>query len=187
MITSLTQFINAYAWNHIVDHPSHALSDGSWEECTNDEMQALIALLIYFGLVRVQDVKKYWSNQSLFNGLWARGILSRRRFMAIRAFFQCSPPDGDPEDRLRKVRFIYDHVRNKSRGYWQPNRHVCIDERMVPFKGRNVMKVYVKQKPVKWGSRATPCATPRQPTTGTSRCTPGRMYRRASMDSLMIW
>ena len=154
VITSLTQFTNAYAWNHIVDHPSHALSDGSWEDCTNDEMQALIALLIYFGLVRVQDVKKYWSNQSLYNGLWARGILSRRRFMAIRAFFQCSPPDGDPEDRLRKVRFIYDHVRNKSREYWQPNWHVCIDERMVRFKGRNVMKVYVKQKPVKWGFKS---------------------------------
>ena len=74
--------------------------------------------------------------------------------MAIRAFFQCSPPDGDPEDRLRKVRFIYDHVRNKSREYWQPNRHVCIDERMVRFKGRNVMKVYVKQKPVKWGFKS---------------------------------
>ena len=119
-------------------------------------MQTFIALLIYFGLVRVQDVKKYtyWSNQSLYNGLWARGILSRRRFMAIRAFFQCSPPDGDPEDRLRKVRFIYDHVRNKSREYWQPNRHVCIDERMVRFKGRNVMKVYVKQKPIKWGFKS---------------------------------
>ena len=38
--------------------------------------------------------------------------------------------------------------------YWQPHRQISIDERMIRFKGRQVMKVYIKNKPVKWGFKS---------------------------------
>ena len=76
VIASLVTFTNEYAWMHIAQHPSFAQTDGSWKECTNAKMQSFIATLIYFGLVRVPDVNKYWSGESLYNGLWARSMLS---------------------------------------------------------------------------------------------------------------
>ena len=39
---------------------------------TPDELKRLIALLIYFGLVKVSHVDKYWSKKTLYHGLWAR-------------------------------------------------------------------------------------------------------------------
>ena len=34
-----------------------------------------------------------------------------------------------------------------------PTENLCIDEQMVPFKGRSKLKQYNPQKPKKWGYR----------------------------------
>ncbi|KAK3767421.1 hypothetical protein RRG08_032096 [Elysia crispata] len=34
---------------------------------------------------------------------------------------------------------------------YNPGREVCIDQAMVPLKGRSPFKVYMKDKPTKWG------------------------------------
>ena len=117
-------------------------------------MSCFLALILYFGIVRIADVEKYWSSEILFNGLWARSMLSRQRFRAIRAFFQRSDRDGNLDDRLIKVRYLYDIMRQRCSEYWQPRQQIAIDERMIRFKGRQQMKVYVKSKPVRWGFKA---------------------------------
>ena len=137
---------------HIISKPSYAKPDGSWEEATDKEMKNLIAFLLYMGLVRVANYEQYWSVVSLFNGLWGRVFFSpRQRFKALLAFLHVEDVDKDPVNRLHKVRYVYDEVRNVSQQMWQPRRHVSLDERMIRFKGRHSLKVYVKSKPVKWG------------------------------------
>ena len=53
-------------------------------------------------------------------------------------------------DRLFKIRPLLDHLLPI---YQQlPQQQVlCIDEQMVPFKGRSVLKQYLPMKPHKWG------------------------------------
>ena len=55
MINSIVTHTNSYAHEHIFEgtHSSYAKSDGSWQDVTADEIKRLIALLIYFGLVKV--------------------------------------------------------------------------------------------------------------------------------------
>ena len=65
----LTQFTNAYARMHILELTSYAHSDGSWLEVDAAEMSRFLAILLYFGLVVVKDVEKYWSVTSLLHGL----------------------------------------------------------------------------------------------------------------------
>ena len=158
VISNLVDFTNLYADMHILSKPSYATGDGEWELTNAGEMKSFIAVLIYFGLVRVADADKYWSRRTLYSGLWARRMLSRLRFRALRAFFHCSQPLDPtapiPNDRLARVRYLYDHLRNCCPQYWQPGAQISIDERMVRFKGRQVMKVYIKNKPVKWGFKS---------------------------------
>ena len=83
MISNIVKHTNSYANEHIFSgtHQSYTKPDGSWQDATTDEIKRLIAILIYFGLVKVVgDVDKYWSKKTLFHGLWARAILSRKRF-----------------------------------------------------------------------------------------------------------
>jgi hypothetical protein len=41
---------------------------------------SFIALVIYMGFVSVPHLKKFWSTDSLYHGLWARRFMTRNRF-----------------------------------------------------------------------------------------------------------
>ena len=72
MINSICNHTNSYANERIFEgtHTSYTKKDGSWEDTTPDEIRRLIALLIYFGLVRVGNFNLYWSVKTLYHGLW---------------------------------------------------------------------------------------------------------------------
>ena len=95
MVNSIVTHTNSYAQEHIFQgsHGYYAQPDGSWQDVTADEIKPLIALLIYFGLVKVVgDVDKYWSVKSLYHGLWAPAIISRTRFKALMALLHVVDP-----------------------------------------------------------------------------------------------
>ena len=69
LVNNIVTHTNNYAYEHIVTHQSYAKGDGSWQEATADEITRLIAILIYFGLIRVSEaVENYWSIRSLYLG-----------------------------------------------------------------------------------------------------------------------
>ena len=129
LVGALVNFTNIYAATHILTHSSYADSDGSWRNTAAAEIESLLALFIYFGLVRVSNVEQYWSCKTLYQGLWARRMLSRNRFKALLAFFHVVDPGQEVEgDRLRKVRYTYEAIRQKCRELYQPSQNVSVDE-----------------------------------------------------------
>ena len=155
MINSICTHTNSYANEHIFEgsHQSYAKTDGSWQDVTADEIKRLIALLIYFGLVRVGgDVEKYWSVKTLYHGLWARAIMSRNRFKALMALLHVVDPAAEnPGDKLRKVESFIDYFKSRCLTLYQPRQNVAIDERMVKSRHRSGIRQYIKDKPNKWG------------------------------------
>ena len=86
---------HSYAKEHIVagTHTSYTQSNGSWKDTTPDEINRLIALLIYFGLVKVGTHNdRYWSTKNPYNGLWAKSIMSRIRYRALMALLHVVAP-----------------------------------------------------------------------------------------------
>ena len=61
MINSICKHTNTYANEHMVEgtHQTYAQADGSLKDTTPDEINRLIALLIYFGLVKVNNAERY--------------------------------------------------------------------------------------------------------------------------------
>ena len=96
-------------------HRSYAQKDGSWKEVTSDEIKRLIALLMYFGLVKVgASVDRYWSTKSLYHGLWARAIMGRNRYRALMAMLHVVDPAKEtPGDKLRKINTFIDVFKEK--------------------------------------------------------------------------
>ena len=82
MINNICNHTNSYAQEHIAEGTHrYAKTDGSWQETIPDEINKLIAILVYFGLVKVCSiVDNYWSTKTLYHGLWAREIMSRIRY-----------------------------------------------------------------------------------------------------------
>ena len=61
------------------------------------------------------------------------------------------PHDENPDDKLRKVRWLLDHMKETCKSLFQPHQKVSVDERMVKMKGRSCLRQYMPQKPIKWG------------------------------------
>ena len=99
-------------------------------------------MLIYFGLVKVgTNIKKYLSIKSLFNGLWARSIMSRLRFKALMAFLHVVDPGTEtPGDKLHKSRCAK---------LYQPRQNLAIHEHIVKSRHRSGIRQYIKDKPTK--------------------------------------
>ena len=155
MISSIVTHTNSYANEHIFSdtHQSYASPDGSWQDVTADEIKRLIAILIYFGLVKVVgDVDKYWSKKTLYHGLWARAILSRKRFKALMALLHVVDPGSeDKGDKLRKVESFVTCFKSRCLALYQPRQNLAVDERMVKSRHRSGIRQYIKDKPTKWG------------------------------------
>ena len=155
MINSICRHTNDYANQHIFEgtHQAYAKSDGSWQDVSPNEVKKLIALLIYFGLVKVVgSVDKYWSKKSLYNGLWARAIMPRLRFKALMALLHVVDPGTEVQgEKLRKVESFVNCFKTKCRELYQPRQNVATDERMVKSRHRSGIRQYIKDKPTKWG------------------------------------
>lgn len=156
MITEICAHTNTYANGRITSgsHQSYTRPiEGTWQETTPDEMKRLIAVIIYFGLVRVSShVDKYWSTKTLYHGLWARSIIPRFRFRALMAFLHVVDPCNEsPQNKLRKVESFLENFKNKCKSLYQPRQNVAIDERMVKSRHRSGLRQYIKDKPTKWG------------------------------------
>lgn len=155
MVANIVSHTNSYAWEHISDgtHKAYASSDGSWAETTSDEINQLIALLIYFGLVKVTSLTdKYWSTKTIYHGLWARSIMPRLRFRALMAFLHVvDPGTEDKGNKLRKVDSFLADFKAKCLSLYQPYQNLAVDERMVKSRHRSGIRQYIKDKPTKWG------------------------------------
>ena len=123
------------------------------EATTPEEILRLIALLIYFGMVKVVgDADKYWSTATLYHGLWARSILSRKRYRALMALLHVVDPSNEPAgNKLRKVEGFVNFMKGRWKLLYQPRQHVAINERMVKSRHRSGIRQYIKDKPIKWG------------------------------------
>ena len=83
MINDICFHTNVNVWANIAQKQYYADQQGAWKEVTPNELKRLLALIIYFGLVKVNQFHDYWSTKSLYDGLRARNILTRDCFKAI--------------------------------------------------------------------------------------------------------
>ena len=61
----------------------------------------------------------------------------------------------DGHNKLHKIQPLIDHFKTVFSNSVIPETYQAIDEMMVPFKGRDELKMYMPKKPVKWGYKGT--------------------------------
>ncbi|CAM4490487.1 unnamed protein product [Leuciscus chuanchicus] len=132
-----------------------------WVPLTAQEFSSYLALVIYMGLVNAKTIVDYWAKKTLYNFSFPRSVMSRPRFQAISWNLhlcdvekdeQNSRKKGTPDyDKLFKVKPLYTDIVQSCQTYFQPNKHLSVDERMVASKARIGLKQYMKDKPTRWG------------------------------------
>ena len=151
MINDIRLHTNAYAWANITQKQYYADQQGAWKDVTPNELKSL-ALIIYFGLVKVNHFHDYWSTKRLYHGLWTQNMLTCDRFKAIMAILHIVDfSKGSKDDKLKKVQHFIDHVCQRCKELYQPSANVAIDEGMVNSKHRSGMRQHMPLKPAKFG------------------------------------
>ena len=133
---------------------SHQQCNSSNLNCTSEEMNKFLGLLILMGVAKFPNFRMYWSSDMGYDEV--SDTMSLKRFELIKRNFHVNDNsflkerDNDEYDPLFKIRPLLDHIRENCRKI--ENEGVqCVDEQMVRFRGRSHMKQYMPNKPTKYG------------------------------------
>ncbi|XP_024119090.1 piggyBac transposable element-derived protein 3 [Oryzias melastigma] len=123
--------------------PNHAL------KLDRTTLEQFIGTVVYMSLFSLPRSRRYWSNACRVQQV--ADVMSRDRWEEIkRNLHFCDNTAPKNDDKLYKIRLIIDSLLPKFQALPQ-NQMLCIDEQMVPFKGRSSLKQYIPKKPYKWG------------------------------------
>lgn len=124
----------------------------AWEPTSAPEMKKFVGILAYMGIVRLPSIRDYWSTKKLFRVSVLSTVMSRNRFEMLLKFWHFNDNDNCPEgDRQHKLEPLITSLLLKFQQSHTPGPVFCIDESLVPFRGRLIIKQYIPQKAHKYG------------------------------------
>uniref|UniRef100_A0A0N4WU61 DDE_Tnp_1_7 domain-containing protein n=1 Tax=Haemonchus placei TaxID=6290 RepID=A0A0N4WU61_HAEPC len=121
-------------------------------DTTVEEMKRFLGICLYMGIVELPSMRDYWSTKPIFGCSVATKIMARNRFEVLLSCLHfVDNENADKESRLYKIQPVLDLLNTSFQRMYKPEKEICIDETMVPFKGRIVFKQFNKSKSHKYG------------------------------------
>ncbi|XP_062865090.1 piggyBac transposable element-derived protein 4-like [Trichomycterus rosablanca] len=155
VVKTIVDNTNKYAEIRAAANPSY-----KWIPLSVREFYKFIALVIYMGIVKLKSVADYWSGKEYYRLHYTAKVMTGKRFLAISSNLHLCDPKEDEDntrrkgtstyDKLFKLKPLYTELLTACRTYFQPDKDISIDERMVASKAKIGLKQYMKAKPTKW-------------------------------------
>lgn len=118
-----------------------------WTEATVPELYVFLALFLLMPLAKKHNLQDYWKMDSLTYLPVFGSYMARDRFLLLLRFLHFSDNEhADPHDRLAKVRFLLESIKDKIQNIFVPSQKLVIDESLVLLKGR---LSFIQYKPSK--------------------------------------
>lgn len=131
----------------------------SWSDITVLELTAWIGLLLLAGVSKGnhENIREMWKDGPMSRPIF-RATMSINRFEEIRKCIRFDDKDTRSEragdgDKFAAFRWIWTRFIEKCRNNYEPNELLCIDEQLIPFRGRCPFRQYLPSKPDKYGMK----------------------------------
>lgn len=122
-----------------------------WSDVDRTEMRNFLGLILWMGLVKTgHSLRDYWRKDFLYSTRVPE-VMSRNRFELILEFFHCGNNENTQNGRLNKIQMLIDLLVHNFNKWYIPEEKVCIDESVVPFIGRLIFRLYLKNKKHRYG------------------------------------
>lgn len=158
LIKILVRETNLYAEQFIRDTKVKDKSRvKNWKNLTEKEMWQFLALLFLTGIIKKPKLNMYWSTNAMFATPFFNTVMSRDRFLLICKFLHFNDNDTRPpndNDRLYKVRPVYDYFVKKFKSIYIPTEHLSLDEGMLKWHDRLLFHVYNPQKTINYDMKS---------------------------------
>ena len=104
------------------------------------------------GLVKVNPVVNYWSKNTLYNVKLPSTVMSRNRFEILLSNLHFTDNTSiSPKDRQGKIINLMDKLQEKYQKVYTPGENIVIDETLIPWRGRLILRQYIPSKAHKYG------------------------------------
>lgn len=121
-------------------------------DISKQQIYRFIGILILSGYHKVPHVEHYWSTQQTLGIPIVKQALSRNNFQLIKRIFHLMDNYGiDATDRFAKVRSLIDALNRKYMQFGVFETFLSIDEQMIPYFGRHSCKMFIRNKPIRFG------------------------------------
>nr|CAH7743691.1 unnamed protein product [Callosobruchus chinensis] len=124
-----------------------------WYKTDANELMRFFGLIIWMGLDQKPTLRDYYSKKVLYKSELPKvSRISRNRFETLLHFLHISDNENcPPGDRLYKISPLVQLLNRKFQHMCDPKEKLCIDETMVPFRGRLSFLQYIPGKRHKYG------------------------------------
>lgn len=126
------------------------------------ELDAYLGLIIFCGITHQTRIPfdKLWENSMYVPPIFS-AVMNRDRAREIKKYLRSDDIDTRVDrlvkDKLAPIRGVYDIIVKQFKSSYQPNATLTIDERISPFRGRVAFRIYMKNKPQKYGIKLWLC------------------------------
>ena len=147
-MNSLCSFTNLYFTENCHNKPSYS---AKWAPVNTHELDNFTALLFYMSIINVPNTACYWSQASLYSGLWTKTVMSKSLYRQINSFLKITDFTAeDHNDELSKVRYLYGIIKSKCKELYHPSRNISIGERILKGRQYNICEKSRKQRTQFW-------------------------------------
>lgn len=129
----------------------------NWDDITVDELKATVGMFILMGIHKLPSLKCYWSFDEILRVEAVAKVMPLNRYKKIIENVHCNDNTNIFEkthpkyDKLHKLRPLIDMLNANIGKVYKPSSFYTVDESMIAFKGRCVLKQFMPMKPIKRG------------------------------------
>lgn len=146
---------NAYARSQIDAQDDDSWLGQRWRNIDEIELEAFFGVLLFIGVYRSahESYEQLWSNEHGRLRLQATMSLNRFKLLLRMVRFDDKNTRDDRQrlDKLAAIRELFDMFVRRCQLCYNPGPHVTVDEQLVGFRGRCGFRVYMSNKPDKYG------------------------------------
>lgn len=150
IISMMVSETNRYAYQCKAKESAPKARIHRWQDTDIPEMKKFIGILLWMGLCQYPSIESYWSTCVLYHNK-VKNVMSRNRFQLILKMWHFHNNDVITNERLQKISPLMTKLKEAFQSVIIPKESVCIDESIVPFRGRLSFKQYIKNKRHKFG------------------------------------
>ncbi|CAH1983590.1 unnamed protein product [Acanthoscelides obtectus] len=94
------------------------------------------------------NIQAYWSREAMYKNSTASKVMTRYIFELLLHMLHFADNQDNPDnDRLHEI----DKIVHNFKTSYEPSETYCIDESLIPFRGRLIMRQYIRNKRHKYG------------------------------------
>nr|XP_023027506.1 piggyBac transposable element-derived protein 4-like [Leptinotarsa decemlineata] len=143
--------------NQFIEKVAHSYKDKYDVRYTDiTEIKALIGLLYLAGVHKGDRTTIYelWATYGTGLEIFP-AVMAKRRFRFLIRWLHFDDVDTREErkktDNLAPIRELFGEVNGKFRNHYSPGEYVTIDEMLLAFRGRCAFRMYIPNKPARYG------------------------------------